>query len=265
MVHHIRFYLSFIRISIIKELEFRANFLMNIISDFSWLGVGLFSIDVAFSQLKTIGGWTRGEVQLLLLVNMFFVNLLWMFVFQKMAHFSELVRTGALDFALTKPINHRFLVSFASVPDVCLSQIIKQLSFFLLIVALVSLLKLPVTLYHWTAFFVFIFLGFIIFYCLSFLVTTLNVWVVRLDNVHYLVDSVVDAGKNPLGIWRGVARVVVWIIPLGYTANFATKALLSIEPQLPTIIIGIMLAALLLVISEWFWRFAIRHYASASS
>lgn len=266
MIHYLKFYLSFIKISIIKELEFRANFIVNLISDFLWLAVGLFTIDVLFTQLKTIGGWSKTDVQLLLLVNTFFVNVLWFFTLEKLAYFSELIQKGELDFILTKPLNDRFLVSFASVPDLSLSQMIKQLTFFSLIIIMVVLFLLPVSLLQWTQFFFFIIVGFMIFYCLGFMITTFNIWVVKLDNVHFLLDHVIDAGRHPMSIWQGIAKVIFfWFIPLGFTAHFATQALLSPVWQGTNIVVGITLAGGLFIASEVFWRYAIRHYASASS
>lgn len=266
MKHHIRFYLSFIRLSIVREFEFRANFVVQLASDFVWLGVLLFGAEVLFAHLKTIGGWGKSDVQLLIFVNAFFSNLLWLFTLSKLAYFSELIRSGSFDFVLTKPLTPRFVVSFASKPDTNVSQIIRQLTYFMLIILFIMVANVNVSLYQWLFFFSFIVIGFTLFYCLGFLVTTLNVWVVRLDNVHFLLDAVVDAGRQPSSIWKGVLQyLMVWIIPLGYTANFATRALLSSDIQVSNILIGVILAAGLLVASELFWRFAIMHYASASS
>jgi ABC-2 type transport system permease protein len=90
-------------------------------------------------------------------------------------------------------------------------------------------------------------------------------WVVRLDNLTYLLGAIFDVARWPVQVFRGVWRFVfTFVIPVAVMTTFPAMALLGrLEGAAALATIGG--ALVLLVVSRLVWRLAIRSYTSASS
>ena len=116
-------FLTFARNSLIRDMTFRTNFLLECVSSASWtlMNVGFYLI--VFHHARYLGagspagevgegpGWDRYEFFVFLATTWFINSLVQAFFMPNAQEFSELIRTGNLDFALLKPIDTQFLVS----------------------------------------------------------------------------------------------------------------------------------------------------------
>ncbi len=94
---------------------FRTNFVLQCISSVSWtlMNVGFYLI--VFHHTPLIGpdsGWGKYEFFVFLATTWLVNSLVQTFFMSNADEYSELIRTGNLDFALLKPIDTQFLVSF---------------------------------------------------------------------------------------------------------------------------------------------------------
>jgi len=97
------------------------------------------------------------------------------------------------------------------------------------------------------------------------LAMTLSFWLVRVDNLSALVDTILYMARFPTDIFRGVMqRILTFVIPLAFIATIPSKAMLG-RMEWWLLPVGVGLASLFLVSAILFWRFATRHYSSASS
>ena len=117
-MHNISSYLSifrtFARNSLVRDMTFRSNFLIQCISSLSWTIMNLGFYVLIFSHAKQIGpdtGWQKYEFFVFLATTMFINSLVQAFFMPNAEEFSEMIRTGRLDFALLKPIDTQFLIS----------------------------------------------------------------------------------------------------------------------------------------------------------
>jgi ABC-2 type transport system permease protein len=102
-------------------------------------------------------------------------------------------------------------------------------------------------------------------YALAILVISAAFYVVRLDNLIYLFNSVFDAARWPATVFRGVWRLVfTFVIPLALMTTYPALALLGRLDGATTIQALAGTAAFVLA-SRLLWRRAIKHYRSASS
>ena len=113
-----RVLLTFARNSLIRDMTFRTNFLLECVSSVSWtlMNVGFYLI--VFSHAPCIGpesGWGKYEFFVFLGTTWLINSLVQSFCMPNADEFSELIRTGNLDFALLKPIDTQFLISFQRV------------------------------------------------------------------------------------------------------------------------------------------------------
>jgi ABC-2 type transport system permease protein len=111
---YLAIWLTFARNSLVRDLTFRANFLIQCVSSMSWtlMNVGFYLI--VFSVTDRIGvdtGWGRWEFFVFLATTMLVNSAVETFFMPNAEEFSELIRTGGLDFALLKPVDTQFLIS----------------------------------------------------------------------------------------------------------------------------------------------------------
>lgn len=113
-----RVFLTFAKNSLVRDLMFRVNFLIEAVSSLSWaiMNVGLYWI--IFEYTESIGrdtGWGKYEFFVFMGTTWIINSIVQTFFMPNSEEFSELIRTGGLDFAMLKPIDTQFLVSLRKV------------------------------------------------------------------------------------------------------------------------------------------------------
>ena len=133
-------FLTFARNSLVRDMTFRTNFVLQCVSSIGWtlMNVGFYLI--IFQHTSSIGegsGWDREKFFLFIATTWFINSLVQAFFMPNAQEFSELIRTGGLDFALLKPIDTQFLISFRRIDWSALSNFFAGL-----VIAAVSLYSL---------------------------------------------------------------------------------------------------------------------------
>jgi ABC-2 type transport system permease protein len=102
-------------------------------------------------------------------------------------------------------------------------------------------------------------------YALWILCAAASFWVVRLDNLMYLLGSIFDTARWPIDVFPGVWRTVfTFAIPVAIMTTYPARALLG-TLHARTALATLGGSIVLLVVSRAVWRTAIRSYTSASS
>src|SRR5437016_13659141 len=100
-----------LRNSLIRELSFKANFLLWMVVEVLWFCGQIVFFGIIFGNVDHIGDWTKWEVVLLIGTHQIIAQLFQAFFFVNVANIPELVRTGKLDSILVLPIDSQFAVS----------------------------------------------------------------------------------------------------------------------------------------------------------
>src|SRR3989344_5616057 len=208
-----RIYQRFAVNSILEELEYRVAFLFTNLTGMLWTLGTFFFIYVIFTQASSVGGWDKHSMILLYLTFSITTDLFHIFLRTSLERFARLIRDGALDGFLLKPVNSRFMVSLIS----------GRLGFnvvFRLVVAVALLLHYASisspSIVAWASYVFFIVLGLISVYSLIFLIHTLNIWFVRLDNLTHFSFTTMEIAKVPLDSWpKLVQDLLVYLVPIG--------------------------------------------------
>ncbi len=113
-------FLMFARNSLVREMTFRANFVIELISSFTWSLMNLAFYALVYNLMERegrndIAGWTQFEFFVFIATTIFVNSLVEAFFMDNAEELSELTRTGGLDFALLKPIDTQFLVSLRKI------------------------------------------------------------------------------------------------------------------------------------------------------
>jgi ABC-2 type transport system permease protein len=102
-------------------------------------------------------------------------------------------------------------------------------------------------------------------YALSIFVVSAAFWVVRLDNLIYLFNSIFDAARWPATVFRGLWRIFfTFVIPLALMTTYPALAILGrLSAKTATLALGGSVA--FIILARLVWLRAIGHYTSASS
>lgn len=261
MRRYLRLYRVFMENCLARESEFRANFWASVITNTGWLFFFVAFIKVVFLNTNAIAGWSEAEA--LTLTGSFGLvqGLFSLTAYENLARIPELVRLGTLDFVLIRPVSSQFLVSARYVKLDAVGNVLGAL----IVIAYGASQAGGVSPAGLLAYVLMLACALAIYYGIYMLLMTLAIWLVRIENLPILADMVFHVARYPTQIFGGWPRLIfTYIIPLAYLATYPTRALLGGLP-LPAICVAGLLAVVLVSCSIGFWRFALRHYTSASS
>jgi ABC-2 type transport system permease protein len=252
----------FYRYSILKELEYRVNFIANVFMSAFWLAWAIIGVSVFFLYREKMGDWTYPEVLMVVGLFTFFTGVMEALLRPNVGAIIEQIRDGTFDFVLTKPINAQFIASLRNLVVWRLVDVIIGLN---LIVYALNLLGISPTLDRIAIFTIMLASAILIVYSLWLTMSSLAFWFVRIDNVTELFYAFYEAGRYPVTIYRGAVRALLtFIVPIAFVTTFPASALLG-RLDSTTVWTGVTFAIVFLIASNRFWNFAIRHYSSASS
>lgn len=246
---------------LLRILEFRAEvFSWTFISLF-WALVHLMITNIIFGQVDSIAGWTRQEALVLSVTGSMFNSLLWLFIIPSILDLSEKIRKGDFDFYLLRPVDSQFLVSISRFE---FDSYLRVLAMIILLFRLVPQAG-PVSVFGILGFVILIGLGMVIYYSMFLLIATLCFWLIQLEALEDLFDTMVTMGRYPTSIFEGGLRVIFfYLIPMVFVATFPVQVLLG-KSGFELVVLGFVMAAVFLFASNRFWNFALKHYSSASS
>lgn len=259
---HARLVWVFFRLGALNELQYRANFAMQVFQSLVSLGTALAGLSVIFSHTASLGGWRRDE--LLALLGIFFLvgGLINMVIQPSMQRFMEDVRLGTLDFVLTKPRDAQMLVSVREV------QIWKMLDVLMgacVLTLALERLSHTIGLSQALGFAVSLCTGGVIVYSFWVVLATMTFWFVRVDNILVVFQTMYEAGRWPVGIYPPWLRAAVtFLVPVAFAVTVPAEALVG-RLTLTSLAGSAALAAALLVASRKFWSCGVQHYTGASA
>src|SRR5438067_10501091 len=108
---YIEIYSIMLRNSIIREMSFKANFLLWMLVEVLWFVGQIVFFGIIFGSVNRIGDWSKWDVVLLVGTHQMIAQLFQAFFFMNISNIPELVRTGRLDSLLVLPIDSQFAVS----------------------------------------------------------------------------------------------------------------------------------------------------------
>lgn len=261
-MRYLRLLAIFYRYSILKELEYRVNFLSSMFMSLFWLVWGIVGVSIFFLHRDKMGDWTFPEVLMVVGLFTFFNGVMESLLRPNVGAVIEQIRDGTFDFVLTKPVNSQFIASLRNIVVWRLVDIIIGIA---VIVYALRQLHVTPTLVQIGFFLVMLASGTAIVYSIWLMMVSLSFWFVKIDNITELFYAFYEAGRYPVTIYRGAVRVLLtFIVPIAFITTFPASALLGRIDQTTTII-GLAFALGSFILSNRFWSFALRYYSSASS
>ncbi|TVS15044.1 MAG: ABC transporter permease [Planctomycetaceae bacterium] len=274
-------FLTFARNSLIRDMTFRTNFLLESLSSLSWtvMNVGFYLL--VFHHTSSIGldsGWGKFEFFVFLATTWFINSLVQAFFMPNAQEFSELIRTGNLDFALLKPIDTQFLVSFqrvdwSSLVNVLAGAVLLGISLWQLMIRPdnpLVLSPIAVLLYP-----VYILCGVAILYSLMISLAATSIWLGRNQSLYNFWFYITNFARYPMEIYQRGWGILLWAvftfaIPVLVVVNVPARMLARpLDPRAwwewPLTGFAFLATIISLVGSRMVFRRALLSYRSASS
>jgi len=261
---HFYVYSVMFRNSLIREMNFKLNFLLWMVVEALWFVGQLVFIEVIFGEVERIGDWTKWQMVLLVGTHQIVSQFFQAFFYTNLVNLPELVRTGKFDFVLLQPVDGQFIVS------------LRQFGLDSVVNALVGIAIVSYSLYRLHVmpgagqvllYLVTILLGVTVHYAIMFALAVMSFWIVRTQGLIWGYYSIMNLARYPDAVFKGAVKFVFsWLIPVIVVTNVPARVLMNASAT-PWLLIGhlTLASALMLLCSRILWRFALNRYSSASS
>jgi ABC-2 type transport system permease protein len=280
-----RVFLTFARNSLVRDMSFRVNFILECLSSISWAAMnwGLFKIIYQYTPAIGAGsGWREDEFFIFLGTIWIINSLVQTFVMVNAMEFSELIRTGNLDFALLKPIDTQFLISF---PRINWSQSANCLLGIVVVIYYLRVLDAEpgrgLYVSFWSVLFYLFFLicGTLIMYSVMILLSSTSIWLGRNQHLSDFWFYITNFYRYPMEIYQRHAIgwtlwvIFTFVVPILVVSNVPARVLAQPsmgesvwEPWEWWFAFYTVLATVgSLLGSRWVFQRALASYRSASS
>ena len=249
--------------SVVREMGFKANFLLWIVVEMLWFALQLSFMFVIYSHTDRIGTWSKWQVVMLLGASHFIQQIFTAIFLTNCTQLSELIRTGKLDFMLLLPVNTRFMISFRQVD---LGGFVNAASAVAVMIYAGNQLRLTPSWAQVAGFVLLAAVSILVHYSLMFLLASVSFWTVRAQGIVWGYYNLFNIARLPDEAFHGLFKAVfTFALPMLLVANVPVKLLVRKLSSPLEMFLLLGMAVVCLALSEAIWRTSVRHYTSASS
>ena len=221
-MRYLQIYWLMIRNSLIREMSFKANFILWMIVELLWFLGQIVFIEVLFAYVNQIGDWSKWQVVALVGTHQLVAQIFQAFFYVNLANLPELVRTGRLDLMLVLPIDAQFAIST------------RQFGMDNIVNALVGVASSsspsgsstlsPTARAGRASMRSAVALGVAIHYAVMFSLSTCAFWIVRAQGLVYGYFNLFNIGRYPDAIFHGLfKRIFIYVVPIILVANVPAR------------------------------------------
>ncbi len=247
---------------LIREMQFRVNFLVRLLTECLWIGMQLVYIQVMYAQTQEIGGWDKWSMVILLGTNNIITQLFESFFYDNCMRLTDQIRQGDLDFNLIKPVNSQFLVSLRYTDY---SSILTSLVGFAMVAFGLHRLGMGVSVLDVILFLALVVNSILIYYAMLFTLSVWTFWIGRSSNLLELYWQLGQFSRYPGDIYPWfLRRLLMSVIPMLVVSNFPAGVLIH-KLESGWLYYGFALGITFFLFTVWIWRKGLKRYRSASS
>lgn len=262
MEKYIKIYWAIIKINISLLFAYRANFYNAVVITLGWGVISIFSVMLLTAKTTSVYGWTREELYLLTGIYSIIIGIFHMFFSSSLERFARTISLGQLDSYLLAPVDTQLFLSTKNFRPVSFLRIVIGVLFTTYIIQSIHIVF---TFLNLLVFMLFIALGVLLLYSVWFLVITLTIWNPNLSNLVDFLYNFSNLGRYPPALLLYTQNIIIFLfIPLTLIASVPARMALGNVTGIE--ILGLTGFAFgIFFLSRCFWKYALRHYTSASS
>ena len=269
---YLRVFLTFARNSLVRDMTFRGNFIVDAISSLAWVVPNVILYLQVFRFTNSIGkntGWEQYQFYVFFATGLIMNSVMQTFFMTNIDELTDLIRTGGLDFILLKPIDTQFMVSLRRIEWSSLANLVAGLA--ILGYSLAHLAHLP-GLLQGLLYGVYLICGIAIYYSLMITLGASTIWMGRNLTLYDFWFYIITFSRYPMEIYTGrvgrpLRSLFTFVIPVLIVVNVPARMLVRpLEKQnWPLAVFAILAAAACVAASRWAFQLALASYRSASS
>jgi len=272
MARYLSIFLTFARACLVRDLTFRANFILECLTSLGWMSMNLAFYLLIFRFTPEIGagtGWSREPFFAFVATGLVINSIVQALFMPSAEELTELVRTGGLDGVLVQPLDAQFLLSMHRVDFSAFANGIVGLGLLAWAVTRMDHAPPPVA---WAIYPVLVLCGVAILYALVIMLAAATILMGRNQSLYDFWFYVTNFSRYPAeiyaGPWGGPLRALcTFVIPILLVVNVPAGVLarpLAGAAWWP--VAGAAFAAVASVaISRLVFQRALARYRSASS
>lgn len=272
-MYYLRVFNTFLRNALIREMTFRANFMIQVITRVFWFFAQVALFEIIFKEVPFISGWTRDQYFAFMATGMLINGIVETFFMPNCANLSEQIRTGRLDFVLVKPVDSQFLVSLERINLAMLSQVALAVG---LLARSLWRIGAPISGGQWLLFTVYVGLGVMFFYSLMIVTACTSLFLGRNQGLYDFWFYITVFARYPRSIYDGrdSARFEAgeilqfgfsYLMPILLVVTIPAQVIVSTLTEKHFAVVALVAALAGLVIARGVFVWSLNHYRSASS
>jgi ABC-2 type transport system permease protein len=262
MKHVLRLIAAFMKADVIRQMEYRADFLITLAVHFVFQASNIVFFNVLWTRVGGFAGLSRMEMMFFLGTFIISDSIWSTFAFFGVMDLPNVIRDGRMDHYLTKPLSSQFLATFRS------PSILAAMSLFLGIVLIAIAVRsgqIDVPPGAWLGWAVLVVAGATLSYACGVIVMSLAFIVLSVNAIWMLYSEIVDVQRYPIGIFPRPLRMVFTVtLPVLLVANVPAHFAIG-KMGLPEAGWLIGASVVLLFLSTRVWKYGLKRYQSASS
>lgn len=251
-----------LRIGVMNELQYRANFVIQLLQSLVAVATGLIVLALIFDRTDDLAGWTRAELLIVMGVFTLVGGVIGFAIEPNMSRVMADIRLGTFDYVLTKPVDSQLLASVREFRLWRLSDAVVGA-----VVLVWGLVRSDAALgpAEVAAFVLTLIAGSLAVYCLWLAVTTGAFWVVRMDMIQELFEGLYRAGQYPVTVYPQWLRAsLTYLVPIGFAVTVPSEMLTGrLTASRLAITVGFLVVAF--TAARWLWQVGTRRYSGASA
>lgn len=263
---------TFARACLVRDMTFRANFLLECLTSLGWMSMNLAFYLLVFTFTTEIGkgtGWTREPFFVFVATGLIINSIVQALFMPSAEELTEMVHTGGLDAVLVKPLDAQFLLSMHRVDFSAFANGIVGIA---LLAWAVSRLETPPPTIAWVIYPLLVVCGVTILYSLVIMLAAATIHMGRNQSLYDFWFYLTNFSRYPAeiyaGPWGGPLRAVfTFVIPILLVVNVPARVVT--RPLIEAAwwpVLGVMVAAVAsLGISRLVFQRSLARYRSASS
>jgi ABC-2 type transport system permease protein len=259
---HFRIYLLLVRMNVMSQMEYRANFITGILMELGYLVVKIMYVVVAFAAGRDIAGFTPDQMLVFIgtfiTATGFYAGLYMLNFFQ----LSGLVRDGSFDTLMTKPVSLQFMATLRRcdigifLVDTVAGIVMTCIGF--------SRLSSFLGLWQLLGYVFFLLCGSAVAYAIYLIPQALVFRIVNASAIAGVTDSFWDFNNVPMIVYDKVGQAVgSFVIPMFLITSFPSLFALG-RMSGAQMIWGALAPVVFVAISRFVWTRGIKNYSSAS-
>ncbi|MGM7683170.1 ABC transporter permease [Cytobacillus sp. Hm23] len=244
------------------RLQYRANLVVEILSDLLFQGVNLVFILVVFGHTQLLNGWSREEI--IFIYGFFLVPFALFTSFFNIWDFNDrYIVKGEMDRILTRPIHSLFQIVLERME---LESLFGGVTGIAIMSYAAYQLELAFRWYDVVIFILFVIGGALVYAGIFIMIASIGFWSDARTSIMPMMYNIGNYGRYPVDIYNKVIRyILTWILPFAFVGVYPAAYFLKRTEWYGYSFITPIIGSLFFVLAVVIWNIGVKKYRGAGN